>query len=392
MDVPLRSCPPRRARAAVALLLLALAFLPACDREDPATTARTWLNQLDGHENACGPTSILNALTVLRPKVRFGETPRASILGLIDTYGDKASVEYDEAVRWDPKTGVAPLDLLAWYNDVRGRHDLEPARGQFLDRKEDEALDAHLRRVHRVIASSLDQGEPVLLRLRTFAPEDMGEGLLWQGRVGHYVLVVGVRRGLRAHERGFAIDFVDPAGGKLRSGYVHPDVDRNFTAAKGNTKTWTWLSDRPFLVLAAPELDAMRRGDEPWHRRVVLTVDYAIGRPLSADEHGPSIPVVPPLGGPTRPEALLPQAHHVALTALPEGPQLHALVSDLQARGIQVRRERAESNQFRLLIRLTDYPQAVVVMARSDAFARSKASDFAALLDLPHRNQPPRGR
>ncbi|MCR9243935.1 MAG: hypothetical protein NXI31_02810 [bacterium] len=38
-----------------------------------------------------------------------------------------------------------------------------------------------------------------------------------------------------------------------------------------------WLENRPFLIVAAAQVPGLGRHREPWHRRTLITFDYAIG-------------------------------------------------------------------------------------------------------------------
>jgi len=40
---------------------------------------------------------------------------------------------------------------------------------------------------------------------------------------------------------------------------------------------WAWRSNRAFLLVNVPEMTVLGLAGEPWHRRTIVTFDFAIG-------------------------------------------------------------------------------------------------------------------
>jgi hypothetical protein len=235
-------------------------------------------------ENACGPAAVLNALLWGRPELRAvaarlpGETAEQKVLALIERYGRRPSEAYGPPrTRYADASGVTWVDLTALVNDLLAEHGIAPLRGRYLDRSAGEALEDHVRRVHRALQGSLRRGVPALLSLRSFAPtrRSGGEGYEWSGLMGHWVTVVSVQEEVAENEKGFRFTYLDPATGKAEHGYVFCDEARNFTAAKGDAERWEWKGDRPFLLVTAPSLRLLTQS-QSWHVRTIVTVNYAV--------------------------------------------------------------------------------------------------------------------
>lgn len=203
---------------------------------------------------------------------------------LLQRFEKTPSVVYENKMRFDPAIGMSCGDLEACTRQVvenalapRGR-----LVGRFLDRGQGfatstEALALHLRRVHAYFRGSLALGMPVLFSLRSFAPNrDPKSGeWTWRGLFGHFVTIVEVQRTLARSDKGFRFVYLDPETGTRESGYISYDEARNFTAAKGNSQRWKWLTNRPFLTVTAPSL---RLGTQraPWFVRTLILANYAI--------------------------------------------------------------------------------------------------------------------
>jgi len=260
---------------------------PAPESSDTQVT--TWVRLegkrvLDQHmysNVACAPTSALNAwlwgdAAARRAFDRLpGETDRKRLAHVIHKYGARKSTSYSDGHRFR-KSGMAPLHLIALCNDLQADNHMPKVSGTFLDRRDDEGLHAHLTRIHALLERSLSAGRGVLVRLRSFSEQRHGGPPKWNGLIGHWILVTGVPAELAARRRGFPFEYLDPASGTSAAGYVYIAV-RNFTAAKGNTKNWAWRSNRAFLLVNVPEMTVLGLAGEPWHRRTIVTFDFAIG-------------------------------------------------------------------------------------------------------------------
>jgi hypothetical protein len=81
---------------------------------------------------------------------------------------------------------------------------------------------------------------------------------------------------LREKERGFAIELIDPNGGKLQNAFVYDEPLQPFSAQKGNEKTGQWLTGSPFLVVQAPGVVSLLPKGASWRDRIVLIAHYLI--------------------------------------------------------------------------------------------------------------------
>jgi len=286
-------------RPAVVLLAIAAAWLvapPTAGRPDAqaarATAAdKPIVEQSLAGENSCGPCALYHALAwgdarLAAVAKKLGREPADAVARLIELYGGKPSEAYGgKRARYEAASGITWIDLGRVVDDLLADHRLPAAAAGYLDRRRDEPPFAHARRVHALLRDSLRAGFPPLLSIRSFCarrdPEKGGrdeDAFEWQGLGGHWVAVVEVQAELAKDEEGFRIGFVDSESGKLLFGYAFAEEARNFTAARGDAEKWEWVTNRPFLLLAAPR-PTMSVQDAPWHSRAIVTLNFAITRP-----------------------------------------------------------------------------------------------------------------
>ena len=91
---------------------------------------------------------------------------------------------------------------------------------------------AHLRRIHSLLVSSLQQRVPIVAIVRGFAAERKGEQFKWRGIAQHSIQIVRVPARIPPEAQGFVCQFVDPAMGELYEGYVYGETARDFQAIK----------------------------------------------------------------------------------------------------------------------------------------------------------------
>lgn len=236
--------------------------------------------------NACGPTALANCL-------KFGAPPLSAawenLVGADD--GTRLRFLID---RWftGRESGVFPgkkrlsfdgtleEDLAAAAVELATDQQLAPPRGGFLDRRPGEKSPAFLARVHEAIADSIRNGMPPILSLKTYVArriERMDHQIAWEPAAHHWVVVTGVRRELRATDLGFAIDLIDPDGGRHTSAYLFAENRLNFRALKGTEARGQWLDGRPFLLVQAPGVLALRPDEAEWTDRVIVTANFLVG-------------------------------------------------------------------------------------------------------------------
>lgn len=288
-----------KALGALGLLMLAahpaqtFASIPA--KSSKTTVTRTYVQvavdvhaAVDQHtvgSKACGPASVLNALIFGNRRFRAackkieGKSPGEKLAALIEKWGETRSGDYGKGNRWRSGGGVSPHDLRDMINDALGARGAERLTGRFLDRTPGEDPGKYVKRVHASFRRSLEKGVPVIVSLRSFAPDRTGknESIVWNGLGGHYVLLYKVPESLEAAERGFSFEYLDPNGPKIGTGYIYFEGLRNFTAAKGNSEKWIWLKDSPFLLVNAPSLNTLKLQKQKWYWRTIVTLNHAIG-------------------------------------------------------------------------------------------------------------------
>lgn len=238
------------------------------------------LRQGDLDANACGPVCLVNALEFGDEACRKmlaalpGETPARRAVGILERFGGRPSRDYGEGrrVRSD---GISCEDLTDIVQEVVASGGLT-ARGEFLDRAENEADRSFLHRVHGRLADALRAGRPPVVSLRSFAvAADEEQEYLWNGVAGHFVVVTRVPAKLADHELGFAFEFIDPESGRVESGYVYLERQRPFLAARGNAERYEWKRGSPFLLVAAPTL-SLGLPNQPWWARSIVTLNYCL--------------------------------------------------------------------------------------------------------------------
>lgn len=268
-------------------LLVAAALVPCATATpgEPERDALPVVSQAPLGENACGPCATVNALLRAQAPYRkpldslTGDKPVEKAQELIRRFSQRPSTAYPGEKAYQPERGITWVDLTASLNAWFGEQHLPQMEGAYIDRKPDEDLGAHMRRIHSLLAASIRKGVPVIVSVRSFAPEPKEDGNhVWKGLDGHYITVTAVQERLADDEKGFRFTYADSFTGKLETGYAHVDEARNFTAAKGDARRWEWLADRPFLLVTAPSL-RLGTQKQPWHLRTLIILNYAVYAP-----------------------------------------------------------------------------------------------------------------
>lgn len=265
-------------------VLAAPAFFALAACASPVDVARPVASQAALGENACGPCALYNGLLWGDPRLNDvarrlpGPGDLDKIRGLIERYGRRPSEEYEgRKARYTDDGGTSWRDLLGMTNDLLGDHGLPPVVGGYLDRRKDEPPAAQIHRIHGLLRRSLEAGFPPLVSFRAFEARRSGNEFLWEGLMGHWVTLVELPRSLPPNEKGFRFGYADPFTGKVEYGYAYADEARNFTAVRGNSEKWEWITDRPFPLVTAPSL-RLRTQDAPWFARTFITLNFAVYR------------------------------------------------------------------------------------------------------------------
>lgn len=275
----------------LAVAIIALGFLWISVQIAPSQTdaqeklAPPVLKQANVHEFGCGPCMIINTLRFLSKDREFdwsslpGDSDEARAKRIIDVYGTRDSTTYEGKQRFsDGFDGMSCRDTVATFQDLLSdAGDPFEISGTFLEKREGESLLGHLNRVHTLFKRSLDSGLPVPFAIRSFGAkiDEVKSRYFWYGLSQHFVTVVEVQEQLEENEKGFKFEFVDSDTGKREFGYICFDEARNFSAIKGNTETYEWLSDRPFLQVIAPSL-RLQTNKLGFHQRSIMTANFGI--------------------------------------------------------------------------------------------------------------------
>jgi hypothetical protein len=244
------------------------------------------VDQNQHSQNACGPASVLNSLIFGNHHLQTalarlkGSANQDKLAFIIDRYGTVRSEDYQNRPRWNPQSGISPLDLTHLFIDILATGSQTDIQGKFLDRDPDESHLDHLHRVHGYLVHSLQKGVPPIISLRSFAPDYISpdqKKIVWNGLANHYVIITALPRMVHRHQKGFFFDYLDPNGPLQASGYAYIEDRRNFMAAKGNRVHWKWLSDGPFLLVTAPSLNTLGLRTQRWFWRTIIVFNYAIG-------------------------------------------------------------------------------------------------------------------
>jgi hypothetical protein len=269
-----------------AAILLATSPVPRAEE----TPRRPVVSQKTIGEMACGPCSLLNALKFGGKAEREaasevdGEDDVERVKTIIEEYGRGPSDVYPDRARYRDKGGMSDLELLGMVNDFLSDAELSPVVGSPLDRTSEKPPGTHLREVHRKLRRSLDAGFPPIVILRSFIikpaekPKKGEDGFVWWGQSGHWMAVVDLPEELEEGELSFVMRVADPWTGRMQQCFIHEEQFRNFTAAKGDDRKWTWPTvPQPYLIATLPALGLGTKGT-PWYLRTNVVLSYGIFR------------------------------------------------------------------------------------------------------------------
>lgn len=266
--------------------LVATFLLGLCGLEWGVSQDDTIVDQRDyaDSNNACGPASILNCLKFSRPEYReiygslLGSNDGVKIRFVVDRYfRHRDSVVYPGQKRWGIH-GVATADLVTGLNELLQDHESGALAGAYLDRAEGEPSLEFAKRVHRMMAKSLEREVAPILSLRAFyvrRQEEKNGGPAWETGPHHNVVVTNV--GDFEANSGFLATALDPWEGREIAIYLYREGAQSFRALKGVEPSGEWLDGRSFLVAAAPEATTLQPRLLEWHERFIIVANFLIG-------------------------------------------------------------------------------------------------------------------
>ncbi len=238
---------------------------------------------------ACGPASIFNLL-------QFGpesyQKARLSLVGankttrfrfLIERYfRNQKSVVNSTAKRWNIY-GVKSADLANGLNDLLKENKIPPLKASYLDKKDGESDALFLKRIHEWMSHSVSRGVPPILSLKSYMVRRRKENNFqpgWEAERHHYVVVTSLPKKLSdaPPSRGFEAIVIDSNGAIQRPVFIHLESNAQaFRALKGDETDDQWLDGRPYLLVEASQIRAMRPADMKWSDRFIVVANFLIG-------------------------------------------------------------------------------------------------------------------
>lgn len=220
-----------------------------------------------------------------------GDSEAEKLRNLIEGRGSVPS----EVERWRRlfQGGVELDDIATYFNSLLASS-VDHLVGTHFDIASNEETAAHLRRIHSLLVSSLQERVPIVAIVRALAAtERKGGGFKWRGIDQHSILIVRVPARIPPEAQGFVCQLVDPAFGELCEGYVYSETARVFQAIrtsgpgfiysetakkfvpiKGLEDRWI---DNGFLHLISPSL-RLGTQDVPWYARTFVTLSHGLGK------------------------------------------------------------------------------------------------------------------
>lgn len=216
----------RWARSSIVSLALCIpAFAAPAVREAPNPSAAP-VNQLSVAGNACGPAALLNAFRFGNADWQraaggiAGDTDKERMLSIIREVGMRPSAHIKGRPRWSRK-GVNLADLCDIANELTMGKFLPKLTQEVLFRKPGESPEELLARVHRRLDTSLAKGLPPVISVRRYALRKQdGKPPQWIALDAHFVTVFSIPGKLEKNSRAFPVTYIDPWGGKMRTGNI----------------------------------------------------------------------------------------------------------------------------------------------------------------------------
>lgn len=217
---------------ALALLVAGCASSPTGGRLSAANPAAPPVNQLVLSSNACGPAALLYCFSAGNDdwqrayQAVDGETDRERLAFIIKRYALQPSRHLSNHRRWSQRGGIGSADLVDMANEMCADKFLPGMRSETLIAGASGSHRQLLRQAHRRLSTSLTKGlPPILVLKRNARPASNPSPADWRIVEGHYVVVTDMPARLDRQASAFEIQFMDPHGGRRRSGALSiPDT------------------------------------------------------------------------------------------------------------------------------------------------------------------------
>ena len=193
----------------------------------PTPNAKS-VNQIPIHKQGCGPTALLNAYHFGSPQWNMalnklhGNTDKAKFKDLVDHFGRRLSRHTHATIRWSNTTGINTPDLVDLANDFQRARKLNAPQLKLrsLFSKDKETHPQLLRRTHRIFKQSLAKGFPPIISIKRYAYNPYSDFPIWRQYYGHFVVIYQVPDFIPAQATSFTVKYIDPWGGKIKSGEI----------------------------------------------------------------------------------------------------------------------------------------------------------------------------
>ena len=241
---------------------------------NPTTVARPnekAVNQISIHKQGCGPCCLLNAYKFGSKQWKApyqaisGSSDQAKFHTLINKYGKRLSSHSLRRRRWSYQTGISAVDLTDIANDIHGETLTTKLIYHNLFIKENESYTSLLKRAHRHFQRSLSQGFPPIISINRFAKQRFRQGYTWTQIHGHYVIVYEIPKSLGIGATSFEIKYLDPWGGKIKTGTIKIPENGFFTSTHRTNMIRTYRPS-PSLQIDFPETslgkNKLKKGQE----------------------------------------------------------------------------------------------------------------------------------
>ena len=234
----------------------------------------------------CGPATILNALKFGGSEYRkayqqvSGATDREKLHRVIDRYFRKPSAVFPNVKRLQNRAGTANEDFVAAWKDVCQEFDLPTVEAFEVQREELEPSVDFIKRMHSRFHASLRRGVPPLVSLRSQVAKRRDEDGQWYWRpmAHHFVVVTAIEETIRDGQHGFEFEYIDPAGGKLGTGFFSAERRQPYAGLTGNSLDGKVVGGNRFMIVSAPSaytlIDAKLAA---WHERTMILLNYYVG-------------------------------------------------------------------------------------------------------------------
>ncbi|MFT5905006.1 MAG: hypothetical protein ACI9E1_000596 [Cryomorphaceae bacterium] len=213
------------------------------------------INQISIQKNGCGPASLINAYRFGSPKWNaatnkiVGDTDKEQFDFIVRYYGRIFSSYSRASMRWDARSGINGLDLTDLANDFQSRRKIALPQLKHTTHfiKSKRGHKTLLTATHEHLTKSLRSGFPPLISIKRFAQR----GTRWRQVHGHFVVLYEIPGSLPLNATAFEIKYIDPWGGKIKTGTIK--IPEKAFFATNNAEKKPTFRKSPTLTVDFPQ-------------------------------------------------------------------------------------------------------------------------------------------